>query len=82
MMGFKSSYNCSKIKYFIVLIKQRTRHFILMADVTIKNVGLLKTVVAGMSATCWRFAVDKSVVSPANLQQIHLIWFDPRCIDN
>jgi hypothetical protein len=32
----------SKIKYFIVLIKRRTHYFILMADVTIKNVGLLK----------------------------------------
>jgi hypothetical protein len=42
MICLKSSSNYSKIKYVIVLIKQRTRHFILMADVTIKNVGLLK----------------------------------------
>ena len=30
----------SKSKYFIVLVKQRTRYFILWADITIKHVGL------------------------------------------
>jgi hypothetical protein len=73
----------SKIKYFIVLIKQRTHHFILMADVTIKNVGLYieQTAVrcrrvCSMLAICCRLAADKSVASPANLQQIRLMWSD------
>jgi hypothetical protein len=41
-----------------------------------------------MQATCFRLAVDKSVASPANLQQVSVMWFDlnsifrfVRCLD-
>jgi hypothetical protein len=52
MMCLKSRLKL-KLQQIIVLIKQRTRHFNLMAVITINNVGLLKQLlVAGMSAAC------------------------------
>ena len=40
VLEIKQKNNNSKSKYFIVLIMQRTRYFILRAVITIKNVGL------------------------------------------
>jgi hypothetical protein len=92
---FYLQYDVLKIKlklaisnYFIVLIKQHTRHFILRADVTMENEVLIKLFVAeAYQAACWRLAVYMLYIacrqirsvgskSPANQQQIRVMWFE------